>query len=295
MTERKFQRKTNRKPIRKLFLIVCEGKETEPNYFEFFRTIGHQLGTANIEIIPKAAVGITVVKEAQRRKNEAFDQIWCVFDRDLKAENNNQQNFNQAIQTAIDNDLYLAVSNDSFELWYLLHYEYYESKTHRSMLNKILKTRLGDKYQKNAPDMYAKLLDKQKQAIKFAKKLWSSYDQHINDETLKYNQNPSTTVYQLVEALNQIIFDPLKRIIKDLLTYHNANNQKELLSYREQLKKSVVSPELRKHLNGNLLLIYEYAIDELKNEGDTHKYPESCPYTLEQVLDLKWFPKQFQD
>jgi hypothetical protein len=37
MTERKFQRKTNSKPIRKLFLIVCEGKETEPNYFEFFR------------------------------------------------------------------------------------------------------------------------------------------------------------------------------------------------------------------------------------------------------------------
>ena len=31
------QRPKNRRPLRKTFLIVCEGQRTEPNYFEAFR------------------------------------------------------------------------------------------------------------------------------------------------------------------------------------------------------------------------------------------------------------------
>lgn len=147
-------------------------------------------------------------------------KVRCVFDRDLKKENNNQQNFNAAIRLAIESKLNLAVSNDAFELWFLLHYEYYQSETHRSDYKTMLsfKTRLGEKYEKNSETMYEKLKDKEYNAINFAKKLWSSHcnlyeidDSDPNNLTVEqriiiHNINPSTTVDQLVEKLNEVIF-----------------------------------------------------------------------------------------
>lgn len=124
--------------------------------------------------------------------------MWCVFDRDLKRENNNQQNFNAAITLAKNNNINLAISNDAFELWFLLHYEYYSSCTHRNELIKKLEDRLGAKYQKNSYDMYEKLIDKQSDAIKRAKNLWDNCCQD-------HNVNPSTTVFELVEMLNSFL------------------------------------------------------------------------------------------
>jgi ElaB/YqjD/DUF883 family membrane-anchored ribosome-binding protein len=184
---------------RKRFLIVCEGTETEPNYFASFK---NELKTqAFLKIEPAGMVSLSVVKKAKRLKDEdsEYDEVWCVFDRDFKSENKNQQNFNEAIEFAKRNNINLAVSNDAFELWFLLHYEYYSSETHRSDLKQILsdKKRLGTKYKKNSEDMYEKLKDKQPEAIKNAKKLWNECDRN-------YNKNPSTTVFQLVEKLNSL-------------------------------------------------------------------------------------------
>lgn len=217
-----YKRKVNCRPERKRFLIICEGKETEPNYFEAFQKIGRDTQTATIKIIAESAVGITIVERAKKEKDQdgsyGEDEVWCVFDRDAKKENNNQQNFNEAIRLAIEKKLNLAISNDAFELWFLLHYEYYESETHRSDLKEMLssKTRLGEKYEKNCEDMYEKLKNKQANAIKNAKNLLSSYDiepENLAHLTLKertriHNKNPSTTVYKLVEKLNEVIFKP---------------------------------------------------------------------------------------
>jgi hypothetical protein len=217
------QRKVSGRSKGKTFLILCEGEKTEQNYFEGFQKIARANKTAYITIKGLGAVGITVVtiaKQLKEQGNYGDDEVWCVFDRDLKYENNNQQNFNAAIRLAIENQLNLAVSNDAFELWFLLHYEYYQSETHRSNYENMLsaKTRLGEKYEKNSEDMYEKLKDKQSNAIKFARKLWLSYgnlhgidDPNPDKLTVKqriiiHNINPSTTVYQLVEKLNEVIF-----------------------------------------------------------------------------------------
>ena len=213
------KRRVSGRSKKKIFLILSEGTETEPNYFEAFRQIAHANGTADITVKGLGAVGITVVTIAKKLKeqgNYGDDEVWCVFDRDLKKENNNQQNFNAAIRLAIENKLNLAVSNDAFELWYLLHYEYYQSETHRSDYEKMLTIRLGEKYEKNSETMYKKLKDKQSNAIKFAKKLWLSHcnlhgiddpnNLTIEQRIIIHNINPSTTVYQLVEKLNEVIF-----------------------------------------------------------------------------------------
>jgi hypothetical protein len=184
---------------RKRFLIVCEGKQTEPNYFTGFQ---NELRTiAFMQIEGKSMVSLSLVKEAKRLKDEdgEYDEVWCVLDRDFKSENNNQQNFNAAIELANRNQINLAVSNDAFELWFLLHYEYYSSTTHRSDLITMLcdKKRLGTKYKKNSADMYEKLKEKQPEAIKNAENLW-------NNCNCNYNTNPSTTVFLLVKRLNSL-------------------------------------------------------------------------------------------
>jgi hypothetical protein len=187
---------------RKRFLIVCEGKKTEPNYFDGFQN--ELRTTAFLKIEPAGMVSLSLVKKAKRLKDDdgeyKNDEVWCVFDRDFKSENNNQQNFNAAIKLAQENKINLAVSNDAFELWFLLHYEYYSSATHRTNLYKRLchQTRLGTKYKKNSKDMYEKLKEKQPQGIQNAKKLWQECDGN-------YNTNPSTTVFLLVEKLNSLL------------------------------------------------------------------------------------------
>jgi len=205
----------NRRQTKKRFLIVCEGTETEPNYFE---ALGRQI-KQKVNIIPKreGKVTLSLVKEAKRLKDEdggyeedSDDEVWCVFDRDLKKENKNQQNFDAAIRLAYNNNINLAISNDAFELWFLLHYSYYQSETHRSDFEDKLKQIMGEKYKKNDPELYYKFKDLTLDAIKYAKKLWNSHDQNIApnlneiDKLIaKHNINPSTTVHKLVEKLTE--------------------------------------------------------------------------------------------
>lgn len=209
---------------RKRLLIVCEGQETEPNYFN---SLYKNLNKIHLYIQVKGAgrVTLSLVEKAIELKNEdgEYNEVWCVFDRDFKSENNNQQNFNRAIALALKKDIRLAISNDAFELWYLLHYEYYTSETHRNDLFTTLSDRLGERYEKKL-DLYEKhLKQRQQTAIKNAENLWKDIssnttkaiyfdkqhpekfteitDQLIHELTRKHNINPSTTVYSLVQRL----------------------------------------------------------------------------------------------
>lgn len=113
-------------------LIVCEGAETEPNYFASLREY-LKLSTISVKIEDRAGAPISVVEAAraqvQKRKQDIrdgrtdappFEAAWCVFD----VENpNRNQTFDRAVQVADQNDFQLAVSNPAFEFWYLLHFE----------------------------------------------------------------------------------------------------------------------------------------------------------------------------
>jgi hypothetical protein len=96
-------------------LIVCEGRNTEPSYFEQFR-----LTSAKIVAIGEGYNTITLVNRAiQLMKDDSYEQVWCVFDKDDFL----ARNFNQAIRKALLNGLKVAYSNQSFEYWLILHFE----------------------------------------------------------------------------------------------------------------------------------------------------------------------------
>jgi hypothetical protein len=192
-------RKINlRKPGKRL-LIVSEGARTEPNYFKAFREDLHTI-LVNIEIEGIGANTDSLVEEAVRLKKQAikdgtpYDEIWAVFDRDSFP----PDHFNRAFHIADSNKIKTAYSNEAFELWFLLHFDYIDSGLSRSLYQEKLTTRLGFLYQKNDPQMYSYLRARQDDAISNAKRLFSQYTQSKPER-----DNPSTTVYLLVQELNK--------------------------------------------------------------------------------------------
>lgn len=187
------KRKVKKHGLIERFLIVCEGKKTEPNYFKSFR-------------VPKDVIDIygfgydptRLVKKALELKERDgdYDQVWCVFDRDSVPE----KNFNAALNLAKKNNIKVAYSNEAFELWYLLHFHFYQTGIPRRDYIKKLSKLLGHKYEKNSDTIYRDLLSKQPTAIKNAKRLLKQYNPRK-----PAHDNPSTTVHLLVEELNKFI------------------------------------------------------------------------------------------
>lgn len=187
-------RKVNTREVRQRFLIVCEGAKTEPNYFRSFRV------PKNVAEIHIQGVGENPSKLVERAKNlkvqENYDQVWCVFDRDSWT----PEDFNNALEKAKTEKFKVAYSNEAFELWYILHFEFLNTGISRKDYCKKLTSLLGYKYQKNRETIYDELFEKQPVAILNAENLLKLYNPNIPAKN-----NPSTTVHLLVQELNKFI------------------------------------------------------------------------------------------
>jgi RloB-like protein len=200
-------------------LIICEGEQTEPNYFEGFLTSG-----VKIKVIGKGKNTLSLVKDAIKiwkeyiRNGIYFENLWCVFDKDDFP----LQNYNQAFETiSVESDklnsfykkrvgrnisINIAYSNEAFELWYLLHFDYHTSSYCRHQYTDMLNKRLKKPYKKNDPNMYNILHElsintEEKQGQKFAiKNAQKLYIKAGNVTPQKVN--PSTSVHLLVLELN---------------------------------------------------------------------------------------------
>lgn len=174
-------------------LIVCEGEETERNYFEGFRLTNVTVkGTGyNTESLVQKAIAI---KRQAIRDKEKYDQVWSVFDRDSFS----PEIFNNAFILARAHGIKIAYSNEAFELWYLLHFNYYDTGLSRDQYKAKLSHLLGHEYKKNSPSIFEEIIEHQDNAMKNAIRLLSQYP-NLNPE----NDNPSTSVHLLVEELRK--------------------------------------------------------------------------------------------
>jgi hypothetical protein len=194
-----YSRRVETRYLRDRILILCEGEKTEPNYFRKFPL---NIELVEIHVEGTGANTLSLVEEAISRGQNAandgrpYNQIWCVFDRDLFPPGN----FNSAFRVADENRIHIAYSNQSFELWYLLHYNFNDAAIDRKTYARRLTKWMGSKYRKNDEGMYDLLKERQTAAIQNAKRLRDRYHP-CNPE----KNDPSTTVYQLVEALNLFI------------------------------------------------------------------------------------------
>ena len=193
------KRQANRRQPREIFLIVCEGEKTEYYYFTCLR---EDLKSNNIKIKVKGEGQntLSLVKKAINIKNNeksaSYDQVWCVFDKD----NYTKEQFNQAEGLAQKENIKIAYSNEAFEIWYILHFQYLDTATPRDRYGSILTNqmrKLGlvgekEKYEKSRENIYEKLKPYQPTAIINAEKLIKRRDELKQHP---FDPHPSTTVH----------------------------------------------------------------------------------------------------
>lgn len=196
--------KIETKEKNKTFLIVTEG-QTEELYFKSFPVI-----TATIKPVPLGCSKTTLVSCTKAIvADEKYDEVWCVFDMDIKHDDAGQlEDFNNAVQSALDAGFKCAYSNDAFELWFILHYQYLDQEHNRIFFFEKLREFWKINYVKQGKTIvFAKTIysilqndprSSQAKAITNARKLFRS-QKHKS----YHLQNPVTLVYKLVEELNK--------------------------------------------------------------------------------------------
>ncbi|WP_395052611.1 RloB family protein [Flavobacterium sp.] len=205
------KRKVKTRLERVYFLIVCEGEKTEPNYFKSFKSNVKSF-VYTIETLGEGSNTKDLVKrtiKARNNSSQKYDSVWAVFDKDGFSPNN----FNSAIILAENNNIKVGWTNEAFELWYLLHFQYRNTSMSREDYKKALENEINSKiqaqsksknprkfqYKKNSKEMYL-ILEKygnQKTAISNAEKLIA------NHNCKNYaSHNPCTKLHLLVNELN---------------------------------------------------------------------------------------------
>jgi hypothetical protein len=208
-------------------LIICEDQKTEPAYFQrlvslfppetvYVRTIG--TGRKPKGIVEQAIREREILHE---QANKEADEVWLVFDKDDEGNNETTlQNFEEAWQRAVAENLNIAFSNEVFELWLLLHLA--DVAPDCPMRRHEIYLQLQDAVQqfagyggftyKHGDIAILEVVEKvgsETRAIHGAKAL-QAFHKQANNKPLQ--ANPSTTVYLLIEKL------------RDLLAWYSESN-----------------------------------------------------------------------
>lgn len=214
---RKSRQRETRLPKSHSYLIVTEGERTEPLYFNGLTTLIKQQTCGGVlEVVPVPHISIhgegssttSLIHKADEYVNKSkilYQHVWLVFDKD------DFLDFDEAIQLAKEKGYNVVWSNQSFEYWIYLHFHYSDSALHRhewnGKLDEIFKQyNLGNgTYQKNYENIYdlLNLYSSTDTAIRNAKRRFANNDKHIAPS--KYD--PATTVYILVEELQQYLYN----------------------------------------------------------------------------------------
>lgn len=196
------KRKINTRNVAVSFLIVCEGTRTEPNYFEALIKNRYS-AIREVEINGEGRGTVSLIKkvvEIRDKSDKEFDRVWAVFDKD------DFEDFNEAIELAKRNGIHCAWSNESFELWYYLHFGYLDTGVPRSqyiaMIEREIRRKNGNEnytYKKKAKNIYSLLQQFGNESLAFtgAARLKKQYSGHDYA-----SHKPCTTVNELVNELN---------------------------------------------------------------------------------------------
>jgi len=193
-------------PINKTILIVCEG-QTEKLYFKSFPVLGVKIKAIDLKGQAKLKL-VESTKEIVTNAKEEYNEVWCVFDMDVKRGANEFADFDNSISKALLLGYKVAYSNDAFELWFYLHYNYTDVQNLRTFYYTELGKRFDINYVKDGKkyDFCLKTYDilindkssSQLKAIERGKSLFKD-----QENLLFHQQNPNTKVYELVEELNR--------------------------------------------------------------------------------------------
>ncbi len=187
------------------YLIVCEGKQTEPNYFNGLKKkINEKYGNKVDVLIPSIEIKgtgknttdlVNYTSKFVNYSNKRYANVWVVFDKDDYSD----EQFDNAIKSC---DYNVAWSNPNFELWLLLHLK----KVNKFISKENILKELDKEFIKNGLGNYQKNDDKIFQKLSSNNGIVTAIN---NSEVLEKNNNncnpsqcnPQTMVYKIVEKL----------------------------------------------------------------------------------------------
>jgi hypothetical protein len=111
-----------------LFIIACEGAETEPRYFNGLKGKLHGRGV-HVEVLARADPGDSAPDAVLEMLNsfarawqlDDDDQLWLVMDRDPQSWK--PKMLSTVVRECLQKGHHVAVSNPCFEVWLLVHFE----------------------------------------------------------------------------------------------------------------------------------------------------------------------------
>lgn len=209
---RKKQRRINsRTPNFERILIISEGIKTEKSYFEsIIKHIQERfrenmiLDKVDLDIKGTGRGTMKVVEYALKSRNRhTYSQVWVVIDKDLF------NDFDEAIKKAEDEGLFVAWSNQSFELWYLLHFQDVTSTMDNITIINKLSAHLqqndiqNEPYSKSKPLSFLDLQSSIDLAIQRSERLLKNHQAQGNE--LPSKMNPATTVSNLINIIKPYV------------------------------------------------------------------------------------------
>lgn len=190
-------------------LVVSEGKETEPRYFEGVRAA---LGAANgrkVAIVVKGTGKHTLdlldfAVEHCRYAPETFDHVWLVFDKDdFPAADFDAMERKCAELSDGSRTFHALWSNPCFELWLLLHLRYTTApmtatECQRALAQAMSKD-LGVEYRKNLGGLFGMVDGQRAEALQRVQRLKAHHGE-LGDAKPSA-QNPATKVGEIFDVI----------------------------------------------------------------------------------------------
>lgn len=190
-------------------LVVSEGKETEPRYFEGVRAA---LGAANgrkVAIVVKGTGKHTLdlldfAVEHCRYAPETFDHVWLVFDKDdFPAADFDAMERKCAELSDGSRTFHALWSNPCFELWPLLHLRYTTAPMTAAecqrALARAMSKGLGVDYRKNIDGLFGMVDGQRAEALHRVQRLETHHGELGNAKPSA--QNPATKVGEIFDVI----------------------------------------------------------------------------------------------
>lgn len=199
VSAKRFKRRSEVRPYRKVFVIASEGSKTEPSYFPMFDNeyVHIQMAKGSSRESKRSSpinVLQRMIEHLEREPPRKGDRQWLVIDKDKWSDKQLKSLHDWVCQ---DNARGLALSNPNFEYWLLLHFNDASGVTSARDILEKLKRELPS-YSKSLDNASKqKLFTNVKAAIKNAKR----------KDVPKCEDWPKgygSTVYRLIEEILKV-------------------------------------------------------------------------------------------
>lgn len=197
MGRSKYSRKArNTIQIKKCLWVIINSEKTEFHYLKEWLATKHRWHLQQFRFGKDPLTTLMKTIRSPKFTPDINDPIWFVFDVDDMT----HDCFEQCKKICYENNINLAHSNRSFEVWLLLHFSLYKCSEDNPTMETSLSKHLKGKYDKTSEDIFSRFESRLPRAIANAEKLIDHHHSLDNDYN-SYNCKPVTFFHKLIMSL----------------------------------------------------------------------------------------------